>query len=83
MKRLILPAILLLLISSCFAPDNMQVSSNYAKLIKKETKTYYDGNRILQLWQETDGNGLLFEELLPLGDTGYHIGIVTMILLRR
>jgi len=82
MKRVIFAEMLIALLQSCRIEDAIQVNTTFASIEKKELHRLGSDNLVVQYWREED-HGVLYEERLPLNDTGYAIGTRAMILVKR
>lgn len=75
--------IILLLLTGCAYDYFPQVERQSVTLIRKEEKWRGENRQIAQYWQLDNRAGIVFFELLHLGDTGSFIGTRAIILNRR
>jgi hypothetical protein len=82
MKRVICAGMLVALLQSCRIADAIQVHTTFASIEKKELHRLGSDNLVIQYWREED-HRILYEERLPLNDTGFAVGTRAMILVKK
>lgn len=76
MKYIVLIILVMCIWYACSFKDYVEVSPVNVTMIKKEKFIRYPADRIGQYWQ---CEGMIFLELLPVGDTGRTIGTVEIV----
>lgn len=74
---------LTILIFSCASYDDIQIEHVMVKLVKKELHARGGRYAVFQYWEDTRRKGVIYFEELPIGDTGYYIGMLQPAFVKR
>lgn len=83
MKKLLPYFIFYIAVTACSFKGNIQVDGFLGKLVKKEWVYRYPDYEAVQYWRQLDDRGETYEEFLRGKDTGFKVGTIAYVLIRK
>jgi len=71
------------IVIGCATTDDIQIENVMTKLVKKERHQRGGQYVIFQYWEDVKRKDVIYFEELPLGDSGYRIGMQQPLFLKR